>query len=141
MATTRTTKHDKLPGRFKDLVALMVPHAIRDDVDYEHVVEMVDRLTVINKLTAGQEHYLETLTQLVEHYDAAHFAIDVSGISGLDSLKYLLNENGMSASDLAKVLGVHASMGSKILKGERKLTTDHIRTLAERFKVNASLFL
>ncbi len=140
MGKTKHT-HDQLPRRFEELVALMVPHAIKDAVDYDNVVEMVDRLAVIDKLTAGQEHYLETLTQLVEHYDAEHYAIDVSHITGLDSLKYLLEQNQMNATDLAKLLGVHASMGSKILKGERQLTADHIRTLAERFKVNASLFL
>lgn len=140
MGKTKQTR-ERLPERFEELVAVMVPHAIRDDADYENVVEMVDRLAVIEELTPDQAHYLETLTQLVEHYDAEHFAIDVSEISGLDSLKYLLEENSMNGSDLAKVLGVHASMGSKILKGERKLTTDHIRKLAERFKVDASLFL
>jgi len=46
----------------------------------------------------------------------------------------------MSATDLANLLGVHASMGSKILKGERKLTADHLRKLTERFGVEASMF-
>jgi len=82
-----------------------------------------------------------TTVQLIEHYDAEHHAVDVSHITGLDSLKYLLEQNQMNASDLARLLGVHASMGSKILNGERKLTADHIRALAEHFKVNGSLFL
>ena len=53
----------------------------------------------------------------------------------------MLDENDMGGSDLAKLLGVHVSMGSKILKGERKLTADHIRKLAEHFHVDASFFL
>ena len=52
-----------------------------------------------------------------------------------------LQENEMNASDLARLLGVHASLGSKILKGERSLTVDHIRELAVRFKVSPRLFL
>jgi plasmid maintenance system antidote protein VapI len=32
-------------------------------------------------------------------------------------------------------------MGSKILRGERALTVDHIRALAARFKVRAEIFL
>ena len=47
----------------------------------------------------------------------------------------------MNASDLARLLDVHVSLGSKILKGERSLTVDHIRKLAVQFKVNPSLFL
>jgi len=53
----------------------------------------------------------------------------------------LLADNDMSASDLARLLGVHASMGSKILKGERSLTVEHLRKLADRFKVRPDLFM
>ena len=57
----------------------------------------------------------ETLVQLVRAYEAEHHAIDTTGLTGLDSLKHLLEENQMSASDLARPLGVHSSLGSKIL--------------------------
>ena len=141
MATTRSHSTDKLPGRFEDLVGLMPPQAITDDVSYDNTTEMIDRLMASGKLTKGQELYLETLAQLVEHYEAEHHAIETSDLSGLDSLKHLLEQNEMNATDLARVLGVHPSMGSKILKGERQLTAQHIRKLAERFKVSPALFL
>lgn len=132
---------DKPPGRFEELVRLMPPLAIADDVQLETATEMIDRLMAIPKLTKGQALYLETLTQLVQVHEAQHHAIDTAGVTGLDSLKYLLDENNMSGSDLAKLLGIHPSMGSKILKGERKLTADHLRKLVERFHVEPSLFL
>src|SRR5699024_7708938 len=137
------TRHDqgRLPGRLEDLVRLMPPQAIADDVQLENTVEMIDRLMAVAHPTKGQAIYLETLTQLVEVYESEHHAIDTAGVSGLDSLKYLLDENDMSGADLAKLLGVHTSMGSKILKGERKLTADHLRKLTNRFHVEASLFL
>jgi antitoxin component HigA of HigAB toxin-antitoxin module len=47
----------------------------------------------------------------------------------------------MSAADLDRLLGVHRSMGSKLLKGERALTVRHLQMLGERFKVSAALFL
>jgi antitoxin component HigA of HigAB toxin-antitoxin module len=47
----------------------------------------------------------------------------------------------MNASDLAGLLEVHVSMGSKILNGERSLTIEHIRKLAARFKVSGELFI
>jgi antitoxin component HigA of HigAB toxin-antitoxin module len=52
-----------------------------------------------------------------------------------------MKENGMNASDLARLLGVHPSMGSKISKGERALTVDHLRKLSARFKVDPRLFI
>jgi HTH-type transcriptional regulator/antitoxin HigA len=79
--------------------------------------------------------------QLVRAYETEHHAIDTSDIRGIDSLAHLLSENGMNASDLARLLDVHPSMGSKILKGERSLTVDHLRKLAARFKVSAALFI
>ena len=47
----------------------------------------------------------------------------------------------MTAADLARLLNVHRTLGAMILRGERKLTLNHVRTLARRFKVSADLFL
>ncbi len=140
----RTRQHldvQPLPGQFRELVQMMPPQAIRDEVQYANTLEVIDRLMAVSKLTKGQTLYLETLVQLVQVYEAEHHAIDTSGLTGLGSLKHLLDENQMNASDLARLLGVHPSLGSKILRGERALTVDHIRRLAERFKVSPSLFL
>jgi HTH-type transcriptional regulator/antitoxin HigA len=131
----------RLPSRFEALVALMPPQAIAADVQYANTVEMIDALMAAGRLTKGQQLYLETLVQLVQAYEAAHHAIDTSDLGGIDLLKHLLAENGMNASDLARLLGVHASMGSKILNGDRSLTVEHIRKLADRFKVGPGLFL
>lgn len=136
------TKHDhktKLPGHFEELVRLMPPQAIMDDVHYENTIEMIDRLMASGKLTKGQESYLETLVQLVQAYEASHHAIEAP--RGIDALKHVLQEHSMNASGLARLLGVHASMGSKILKGERALTVDHLKLLAAKFKVRADTFM
>jgi len=140
MPTTKTTA-EKLPGRFKALVQLMSPQAIIDDVQYENTVEMIDCLMASGKLTKGQEIYLETMVQLVQAYEAQNHAIETANLGGTDALRQLLDENDMSASDMARLLGVHASMGSKILKGERSLTVEHLRRLADRFKVRIELFM
>ena len=47
----------------------------------------------------------------------------------------------MNAADLARLLGVHRTLGAMILRGERKLTLNHVRTLARHFGVSADLFL
>jgi HTH-type transcriptional regulator/antitoxin HigA len=140
MPTTKKAKK-KLPGRFEDLVALMPPQALMDNVHYENAIEMIDRLMASGKLTKGQELYTETLVQLVGAYEARRHAIDTTDLSGIDVLGSLLTENDMNASDLARLLGVHVSMGSKILKGERSLTVEHLRKLADRFKVRPELFM
>ena len=141
MPTTMRTDKPKLPRGFKALIELMPPQAILDAVQHENSIEMIDRLMAAGKLSKGQQIYLETLVQLVEVYEAQHHSIDTSGIGGIDSLKHLLDENEMNASDLARLLGVHPSMGSKILKGERSLTVNYLRKLAAHFKVSPELFI
>jgi antitoxin component HigA of HigAB toxin-antitoxin module len=141
MSTLKHLDMSDLPGRFADIVHLMPPQAIQDDAGYENSVAIIDRLMAAGKLTKGQALYLETLVQLVQAYEAKHHAIDTSGISGLNSLRHLLEENDMNASDLARLLEVHLSMGSKLLRGERSLTVAHLRKLCERFKVNPQLFM
>src|SRR3990172_1686112 len=89
----------RLPGQFAALVREMPPQAIADDDQYQDTLEMIDRLMAGGKLTSGQALYLETLVQLVQAYEAAHHAIGISGISGLATLRHLVSENGMNASD------------------------------------------
>ncbi|MCA9291219.1 MAG: helix-turn-helix domain-containing protein [Phycisphaerales bacterium] len=141
MPATRNHDNAKLPGRFEDLVAQMPPRAIVDDAQLENTIEMIDALMASGTLTKGQAIYMETLVQLVQVYESTHHEIDIADLTGLDSLKHLMGENDMNASDLARLLGVHASMGSKILKGDRALTVDHLRKLAVRFRVSPQLFI
>ena len=129
----------KLPGAFRKLVGMMPPQAIMDEVHYENTLEMIDRLMASGKLTKGQELYLETLVQLVQAYEASHHAI--KSLKGITALRHLLAAHRINASGLAKLLGVHDSMGSKILNGERALTVGHIRLLASTFKVRPDTFL
>ncbi len=131
----------KLPRTFSALVRQMPPRAIGDEVDYGNTREMIDRLMASGRLSPGQSLYLETLVQLVQAYEAAHHAIDTSAVGGLTALEHLLSENNMTAADLARMLGVHPSMGSKLLNGDRSLTIDHVKKLATRFRVSPALFI
>lgn len=137
--TARSHVKANLPGRYEDLVALMPPRAIQDEVEYDNTIEMLDRLTSLPRPTKGQRQYLETLSVLVEAYENEHHAID-DDLEPLAILKHLLGSHGMNASHLGELLG-NRSLGSKILRGERELSKRHIRTLAKRFKVSPALFL
>jgi hypothetical protein len=68
MPRTRT-KLSKLPADFEGLVWLHPPRVILDEVAYDNTQEVVDVLTSISKLTAGQGEYLETLSVLMESYE------------------------------------------------------------------------
>ena len=130
----------RLPGRFKDLVSLFPPRAVRDEADYDNTIEMLDALTSTARRTKGQDEYLNTLAVLVEAHEDEHYPIDTSHVAPLDSLEHLVAESGMNASRLGDLLG-NRSLGSKLLRGERQLSKAHIRALCRHFRVKPELFL
>src|SRR4030095_17223203 len=99
---------------FPSLVRVHPPLAIHDQVAYRNAQEMIDALTNLPRLSKGQMQYLDTLTILFEAYEDEHHALEESTVGPLDALQFLLKENGMSASDLGRLLG-ERSLGSKIL--------------------------
>jgi HTH-type transcriptional regulator / antitoxin HigA len=56
-------------------------------------------------------------------------------------LAFLMDQQNLTQKDLEKATAIHQSNLSKILQGERKLTTDQIKTLAAHFGVNPNVFL
>jgi HTH-type transcriptional regulator/antitoxin HigA len=138
---TAETSARRLPADFAGLVALHVPHVIRDEASYGNTMEVVDALTSIPKLSKGQMEYLDTLTVLVEAYERDRRAIDTSDLTGLDMLRHLVEANELTHVDLGRLLGVGPSAVSMILSGQRPVTAEHARKLGKRFGVNPGLFI
>ena len=136
---TTTNPNAKMPGRFTGLVAMMPPRAIHDEVAYRNVLEMIDAVLARPKLTKGQTAYVETWAVLIEAYEQEHHGID-DDATPVQALQYLLDQAGMNASDLGRLLG-NRSLGSAILTGQRELSKAHIRTLAHYFKVEPGLLM
>lgn len=141
MKTIQRRRQNSLPKTFASLNSLHPLRPIRDEVDYDNAVAVIDPLAVLDHRTPDQEDYLETLATLVSQYDDAYYAADLSGLSTLDSLKYLMELHQINGSQLGELLGNNRSLGGKILRGERQLSKAHIRILADRFKVSPALFL
>jgi HTH-type transcriptional regulator/antitoxin HigA len=133
-------RYEEVPKTYDQLLAMYPLRPIHNDVELHHATEMIDMLAG-RDLNADQADYLDVLSTLVEAYENTHYPLDDPAICGLDALRALLDEHGMGAADLARLLGVHRSMGSKLLKGDRALTARHLHMLSERFKVSADLFL
>src|ERR1019366_6585073 len=136
MITAQLSK--KLPRTFQGLAEILLPHAIENNADLMVVIEVADRLAVLDHRTTGQEKYLQTLSQLIEAYEADHHPIDTSALSPLQVLKSFVKAHNMTASALGRLLGSR-DLGSKILRGERELSKANIRVLADFFKVSTDL--
>jgi HTH-type transcriptional regulator/antitoxin HigA len=129
-----------LPSDFESLVQIHPPAAVHDEVAYENVMEIVNKLTSLPKLTRGQRKYLDTLTILIERYEDETEGALPRGVDSLGVLRYLMEDRRMSASDLGRLLG-DRSLGSRVLRGERALSKTHIKTLAKHFKVSPAVLV
>ncbi len=131
---------DNVPKTFDGLNTAHALRPIRDGVDLENAMEVVDKLAVMPKRTKDQEDYLETLSTLIEKYEAEHDPIQTQDLSVVEILESLMEGREMSASDLGRVLGSR-ELGSVVLRGDRRLSKSHILKLAEHFSVSPALFL
>lgn len=138
-ATQTKIEFDRLPKDYSGLVRMLAPRPIHDKVDFENVTEITDAMAG-HKLTADQEDYFDLLCRLIEDYEKEQ-GLPAPKVSGLDALQHMLEAHNLSAADLARLLGVHRTLGAMILRGERRLTLAHVRALAKRFSVSADLFL
>lgn len=134
------SKFENLPRSFDALSAMHALRPIRDEVDLENAMEVVDKLAIMKKRTRDQEDYLETLTTLVEKYEAENHPIQTDDLTVVEIIKSLMEDRAMSASDLGRLLGSR-ELGSVILRGERQLSKSHILKLAKHFSVSPALFL
>lgn len=131
---TETTK--QLQVHWKALRPLF---AIRTEADYDRAVDRLNQL--IDEVGTNEAHplyeLLDTLGTLIHAYEEAHEPLHES--SGVEALQYLMEEHGLTQSDLPEV----GSQGvvSEILRGKRELNVRQIRALAHRFSVAPAVFL
>ena len=143
-AATRTgTGLESLTALPKDYLGLCqhyVPRPLHDAADYAAARQAIEPLVGFEtRLNADQGDYLEAVSSFMEAYD--HSQVKWPKGKPLDTLKFLLEQHEMSAADLSRVLGSERSLGPKLLRGERRLTVDHIRVLARHFNVEPGTLL
>jgi antitoxin component HigA of HigAB toxin-antitoxin module len=80
---------------------------IRTERDYERAIAQLDELAVRpeGSLDAGEQDYLDTLTMLVEAYEQVHVELQAAQDDPLATLRYLMDESGMSQADLGPAIG------------------------------------
>lgn len=111
----------------------------KNEADYDVLVRALDELL---DLTGEDESHplmslVDILSDWIEAYDQLHRPMPLA--SGVDVLRYLMNEHGLTQSDLP---GVGAqSVVSEVLSGKRQLNLRQIRWLAERFGVSVETFI
>ncbi len=134
-----STNTRAIPTSFLGLQkGLFILRPIHSKADYKKAMRIASDLASRIHLTREQSDYLEVLTSNIKAYEDKCF--EERKHTPLDILKFLVSENGMSGSDLGRVLG-NRTLGSAILRGVRSLSKAHIRRIAKHFSVEPGLFL
>jgi len=112
---------------------------IRNEREYNAAIKRLNEL--LDEIGTNEKHslysLLDTLATLIHAYEEEHYPIPES--TGADILRFLMEEHGLTQSDLPEV----GSQGviSEILSGKRELNVRQIRALADRFKVSPAVFV
>jgi antitoxin component HigA of HigAB toxin-antitoxin module len=141
--TNKTIRFADFPKEYRPLCELYLPRPIHDKVGYENALEFAETMAGFeSQFTRDQSDYFELLTDLILAYEEEHEkSAPEKNLPFRERLQHLLESTDWTASDLGRFLGLDATMGNKILRGERKLTVDHVRKLSAHFSLQAEYFL
>jgi HTH-type transcriptional regulator/antitoxin HigA len=112
---------------------------IRNEREYDLAIKRLNAL--LDEIGNNERHplygLLDTLGTLIQVYEEKHHPIPEC--SGAEMLEFLMEEHGLTQSDLAEV----GSQGvvSELLNGKRQLNVRQIRILAKRFHVSPAVFI
>jgi HTH-type transcriptional regulator/antitoxin HigA len=108
---------------------------IRDDEQNEQAAEICDMLIDRgDSLSRAERDYLEVLTDLIAKYESK-WDDECADMSPRELILYLMEQNNLAQKDLVPEFG-SPSRVSEFLKGERRLSLDQAKRLAERFRLN-----
>ena len=113
--------------------------SIRSEHDYDLAVERLNNL--LDEVGTDEHHplytLLDTLGTIMHAYEEQHYPMPEC--RGGDILRFLMDEHGLTQSDLPEV----GSQGvvSEVLHGKRELNIRQVRALAKRFHVSPAVFI
>jgi HTH-type transcriptional regulator / antitoxin HigA len=138
MPKTRFRKTAPLRDTYMELVRRFPLKTIKNDDEHEQAANMISEL-MGRVLDSGSGDYLDALLVLVNKYEDEHHAIDET-MTPQQALRSLMESNQLTQADIGRIIGSESAV-SMFLKGDRDLSKTQIKKLAERFKVDAALFL
>jgi HTH-type transcriptional regulator/antitoxin HigA len=104
----------------------------------DRAIAMIDSLLTRDDLDTGEDDYLDVLSDLVHRYEAEHDPI--APVADADMIRFLLESNDLTQTELAERSKIAESTISEILAGKRKLSRRHIAAFSRIFRVSPALF-
>jgi len=113
---------------------------IRSDAESAAASRILERFFARPDLDAGTSDYIHALATLFADYEERNHPVETSQITGVELLKFLMEQHGMSTADLGRLLG-NSGLASLILSEKRTISKANAKILAKRFAVDAGAFI
>ncbi len=136
--TVRPRPGPKPTRRYHDLAAAFPLVSIADDAHLD-AAEAVMRRLLRERLDAGGQAYLDTLSDLVIVHEDRHHRIEPLPTGAM--VAGLLEDREMTQADLVRAAGTARSTISAIISGKRGPTPDQMATLGKSLGVPSAVFL
>ena len=128
----------KVRDAYLELVQAYPLASIRTENDLEASQDVIDQLLAKGTLSSGENMYIDALSDLVASYEDQHYPIEPA--SDAEMLRHFMEAKNISQAELHRATGIAKSTISEILAGGKPFSRKNIRTLADYFSVDASVF-
>ncbi len=134
----------KLSDKYLALIRRFPLIPIRQRHQFNEAVALMKELTKparLSVLTEDEANYLDVLTDLIAKYETINIKQLSEPMKPTEALRYLLEESGVSQSELARQTGIRQSHVSEFLSQNRALSKESIIKISRFFKVSPELLL
>ena len=122
---------------YGSLLQQSLPRIIQSDTENELRIAELERLDKLPAMTPEQRELADLLTLLIQQYERKY---DLAPATPLEALQTLMEDRGLCQRDLIGVFG-SSSVASDVGNGNREISKQHARRLAEYFHVPVTLFI
>ena len=126
--------------KYARLLARTLPTVIENEEQNERMLREVERL--IDKghdhLSPEEKALFKLMTRLIEDFEQQHYQLNAA--TPLTILKELMAARNLQPKDLWEVFG-SKSLTSEVLNGNREISKNKAKALADFFHVSAELFI
>ena len=136
--TGKMTNGSRNPSAYIELLKTFPPRPIASEEELLATQQVIDSLIDRRELTPDEQDYLNVLGTLVYEYEQLNHE-PIPDIHGVELLKSLLAEFNLRQKDLVPIFKTE-SIVSAVLNGQRQLTANHIRKLADFFHISPAAF-
>ncbi|WP_321995575.1 helix-turn-helix domain-containing protein [Draconibacterium orientale] len=109
---------------------------IKTEEQYNNYCNILENL--ILEASPALDDEIELLTLLIEKWDSEHSTFN--DLDPVQLIRSLMEENGLKAVGLTKLLGLSKGTVSKILNYQKGLSKETIRKLSENFQITQEAF-